>query len=489
MDSRIDNTKSKALSGLMWSFLERFGAQSLTLIVSIVLARLIDPKVFGLISIVTVLMAILNVFVDSGLGNALIQKKDADSTDFSSVFYFNMAMCTALYVLLFFAAPLIARFFELPELTAVIRVMGIALIFSGINNVQRAYVARQLKYKRFFFATLGGTLGAAVVSIWMAYNGYGVWALVGQSLVTTIANSVILWFTVKWRPTRVFSFERFKSLFSFGWKLLASSLIDTIYNNLRQIIIGKMYSAESLAFYNRGYMIPNALVGSINSAIDSVLFPVMSTAQDNAETVKAMTRRSIRTTSYLIWPIMLGIAACSEPLVSVVLTDKWLPCVPFVIIFCICYAFQPVETANLNAIKALGRSDIFLKINVLKKSIGFAVLVATMWFGPLVMALSNLFFVIVNLIINIYPNRRLLNYSYRQQLADIAPAVLLSVAMFGIVFSVQFFGLANWITLLIQVPLGMAIYIVGSKLFRVESFEYIINTAKALLKRNRMQIN
>lgn len=484
MDNEFqNNTKSKALSGLMWSFMEKFGAQCVTLIVSIVLARLIDPKIFGLISIVTVFMAILNVFVDSGLGNALIQKKEADAVDFSSVFFFNVFMCTVLYVLLFLTAPLIAKFFDLPELSPVIRVMGISLIFSGINNVQRAYVSRQLKFKRFFFATLGGTLGAAAVGIYMALKGYGVWALVGQSVVTSVANTVILWFTVKWRPIWKFSFERFKGLFIYGWKLLVSSLIDAVYNNLRQLIIGKMYTTESLAFYNRGYMIPNAFVGSINSAIDSVLFPVLSSAQDNAEAVKAMTRRSIRTSAYIIWPIMLGIAACAGPLVSVLLTDKWLPCVPFVVIFCIMYAFQPLETANLNAIKAMGRSDIFLKLNVLKKSIGFAVLFATMWFGPLVMALSNLFFAVINLIINIYPNRKLLNYSYRQQLADIAPAVLLSAVMFGSVYVVKYAGLSNWITLLIQIPLGIIIYVGGSKLFKVESFDYLLNTAKGLIKK------
>lgn len=484
MDSKsFDNIKSKALSGLMWSFLERFGAQCVTLVVSIVLARILDPELFGAVGIVTVFMAILNVFIDSGLGNALIQKKDADELDFSSVFYFNQLMCAVLYTLLFAAAPLIAAFFAMPELCAVIRVMGISLIFSSVNNIQKAYVSRHLKFKNFFFATLGGTVAAAAVGIYMATAGFGIWALVGQSLVSTAANTVILWFTVKWRPVRKFSFERFKGLFSFGWKLLLSSLIDTLYNNLRQLIIGKMYSAKSLAFYNRGYMIPNAFVSSVSSAIDNVLFPVMSTAQDDPETVKAMTRRSIRMSTYVMWPIMLGIAACAHPLVAVLLTEKWLPCVPFVIIFCICYAFQPIETANLNAIKAIGRSDVFLKLNILKKVIGFAVLAATMWFGPLVMALSNLLFVVINLVINIYPNRKLINYSYRQQLSDLAPAVLLSCLMFAAVFAVRFAGLSDIVTLLIQVPLGVLIYVGGSKLFKLESFEYMLKTAKSLLKK------
>lgn len=482
MEDDFRKTKSNALTGLMWSFLEKFGAQCVTLIVSIVLARLLEPDVFGMIGIVTVFMAVLNVFVDSGLGNALIQKKDADAVDFSSVFFFNILMCTALYLLLFLTAPLISKFFKLPELSPVIRVMGLTLIFSGINNVQKAFVARHLKFKRFFFATLGGTLGAAVVGIFMAVKGYGVWALVGQSLFSSLANTVILWITVKWRPIWKFSYNRFKSLFAYGWKLLAASLLGTVYNNLRQLIIGKMYSAESLAFYNRGYMIPNTFVGSVSSAIDSVLLPVLASAQDDKETVMAMTRRSVRISAYVMWPIMMGIAACSEALISVLLTDKWLPSAPFIIIFCITYAFQPLESANLNAIKALGRSDIYLKLDLLRKTIGFTILVLTMWFGPLVMALSNLFFAVINQIINIYPNKKLLNYSYRQQMADFLPAMLLAAAMFAIVYSIKFFGLANWLTLLIQVPTGVLVYFAGSKLFKFDSFDYIVNTLKSLKK-------
>lgn len=482
MENDFYKTKAKALSGLMWSFLEKFGAQCVTLVVSIVLARLLEPDVFGMIGIVTVFMAVLNVFVDSGLGNALIQKKDADAVDFSSVFFFNILMCTALYLLLFLTAPLIAKFFKLPELSPIIRVMGLTLIFSGINNVQKAFVARHLKFKSFFFATLGGTLGAAAVGIFMAVKGYGVWALVGQSLFSSLANTIILWITVKWRPVWKFSGERFKGLFIYGWKLLAASLIGTIYNNLRQLIIGKMYSAESLAFYNRGYMIPNTFVGSVSSAIDSVLLPVLASAQDDKEAVMAITRRSVRISAYVMWPIMMGIAACSEALISVLLTDKWLPSAPFIIIFCITYAFQPLESANLNAIKALGRSDIYLKLDLIRKTIGFTILVSTMWFGPLVMALSNLFFAVINQIINIYPNKKLLSYSYRQQMSDFLPAMFLAAVMFAIVYSVKLFGLANWLTLLIQVPTGVLVYFAGSKLFKFDSFDYIVNTLKSLKK-------
>lgn len=240
MANESQNTRSQALSGLMWRFLERFGAQGVTFVVSIVLARLLDPEIYGIVAIVTVFTAILNVFIDSGLGNALIQKKDADDLDFSSVFFFNMFMCVVLYLLLFAAAPFIAKFYKMPLLTPVIRVMSLTVIISGVKNVQQAYVSKHLLFKRFFFATLGGTIGAAVLGIWMAYKGYGVWALVAQGLFNASVDTLILWITVKWRPKMMFSFERFKGLFSFGWKLLVSQLIDTVYNNLRQLIIGKL---------------------------------------------------------------------------------------------------------------------------------------------------------------------------------------------------------------------------------------------------------
>ena len=478
-----NNYKNRATSGLLWTFLERFGAQCVTLIVSIILARLLDPVVFGTVAIVTVFMEILNVFIDSGLGNALIQKKDADDIDFSSVFYFNIFMCIALYLVLFFLAPLMSRFYGMAELTDIIRVMGLSLIVSGVRNIQRAFVSRKLQFKRFFFATIGGTLGAAALGIWMAYRGFGVWALVAQGLFNNVVGTVILWLTVKWRPKRVFSFTRFRGLFSFGWKLLVSDLINTVYNNLRQLIIGKMYTTQSLAMYNRGYMIPNVFVININSAIDSVLFPVMSSAQDDVNMIRAMTRRSIRVSSYIMWPVMMGIAACSTPLVSILLTDKWLPCVPFLIIFCISYAFLPLQTANLNAIKALGRSEIYLKLEIIKKIVGFAILAATMWFGPLVMAASNLLFAVINYLINAFPNRKLLNYSYGQQIMDAAPPMLLSAFMFGIVYCVRFLELSNWLTLIIQIPLGVLIYVGGTKLFKLDSFDYILGTVKGLIRK------
>lgn len=471
-------SNSKVISNFIWRFAERCGAQAVQFIVSIVLARLLMPEVYGTIALITVITTILNVFVDSGMGTALIQKKDADSVDFSTVFYFNMFVCIILYVGLFICSPWIAYFYKDATLTPVIRVLGLTIVISGVKNIQQAYVSKTMQFKRFFFSTLGGTIGAAIIGIWMAYKGFGVWALVAQQIFNAMVDTLILWITVKWRPKKEFSFERLKGLFSYGWKLLASSLLDTVYNNIRQLIIGRMYTPSDLAFYNRGKQFPDLIITNINTSIDSVLLPTMSQEQENKERVKIMTRRAIKTSTYIMAPLMMGLAFCAIPVIRLILTEKWLSCVPFMQIFCITSMFYPVHTANLNAIKAMGRSDAYLKLEIIKKVIGMALLLSTMWFGVMAMAYSLLVSSVLSQIINSWPNRKLLNYGYLEQLKDILPGIILAVVMGICVYPVQWLGLSDIITLCIQVPLGMIIYIIGSKIFKLESFEYILNMIK-----------
>lgn len=478
-------SSTNVITNFFWRFLERCGAQGVTFIVSIVLARLLDPTVYGTVALVTIFTTIMQVFVDSGMGNALIQKKDADDLDFSSVFYFNMAMCSVLYLIMFFAAPLIASFYRMPELTAIVRVLSFVVVISGVKNVQQAYVSRHLMFKRFFFSTLGGTIGAAVIGIAMAYLGFGVWALVVQMLFNAAVDTTILWITVKWRPKKMFSFQRLKSLFSYGWKLLASSLIDTVYNDLRQLIIGKKYSSGDLAYYNQGKKFPQLIVTNINTSIDSVLLPTMSKAQDDMAAVRSMTRRAIKTSTFLMMPAMIGLAVCAEPLVQLILTEKWLPCVLFLRIFCITYAFYPIHTANLNAIKAMGRSDLFLKLEIIKKTVGIIAILITMWISVQAMAYSFLVTTILNQIINSWPNKKLLNYSYLEQVKDMMPQILLSLGMGAAIYAVSFLHLSASLTLLIQIPLGVLVYWSGSKIFHVESYTYIIEMVKNFKKRKK----
>lgn len=471
------------ISNLLWRFAERCGAQAVSFLVSIVLARLLAPEDYGTIALVTVFTTILQVFVDSGLGTALIQKKDADDLDFSSVFYFNLAACLVLYAGIFAAAPAIAAFYDDAALTPVVRALSLTVVVSGVRNIQQSYVSRHLLFKRFFFSTIGSTLASAVVGIAMAYAGFGVWALVGQSLSNVVTGTIILWATVPWRPRRMFSWQRLKGLLSFGWKLLVSSLLDTGYNNLRSLIIGKLYSSADLAYYNQGDKLPNLVITNINTSIDSVLLPTMANEQDDPARVRSMTRRAIKTSTYVMAPLMMGLAACAEPLVRLMLTEKWLPCVPYLRIFCITYMFWPIHTANLNAIKALGRSDLFLKLEIVKKAVGLVLLLCTMRHGVMAMAYSLLLSSVLSQIINAWPNRKLLRYHYLNQLADILPALLLAYTMGLVVYCVQYLGWGDLPTLCVQIPAGAAMYSLLSVTFRLEEWNYLKNTVLHSVKR------
>lgn len=477
--------RKNVLSNFLWRFAERSGAQLVTFVVSIVLARLLMPEDYGTVALVTVFTTIMQVFVDSGLGTALIQKKDADDLDFSSVFYFNFAVCIILYLLMFFAAPLIASFYNMPELTTVVRVISLTIVISGIKGVQQSYVSRNMLFKRFFYATLGGTIFSAFLGIAMAYAGFGVWAIVAQQLSNTAIDTLILWITVKWRPKLIFSWNRLKGLLGFGWKMLCSALLDTIYNNTRSLLIGKVYSSADLAYYNEGNKFPNLIVANINSSINSVLLPAMSKEQDDKDRLKNMTRRSIMVSCYIMAPLMIGLACCASNVVTIVLTEKWLPCVFFLQIFCITYMFYPIHTANLNAIKAMGRSDLFLKLEIWKKVIGLILLIATLFISVKAMTYSLLISTMTSMIINSWPNKKLLDYSFLEQMKDILPSILLAVGMGVAVYLMGVLNLPTLPLLLIQVICGGGIYIVGSAAFKLEPYTYLLGIIRPIIQKRR----
>ena len=476
------NNKS-FINNFIWRFAERCGAQLVTFIVSIVLARILAPEDYGQIALITVFTTIMQVFVDSGLGTALIQKKDADDLDFASVFYFNFVVCLVLYAIMFIVAPVIANFYNDSSLTPIIRIISLTIVISGVKGIQQSYVSRNMLFKRFFCATLGGTIFSAFLGIGLAYAGLGVWAIVAQQLTNTAIDTLILWLTVKWRPKKMFSWERLKDLFSFGWKMLASALLDTVYGNIRSLIIGKMYSSADLAYYNQGDKFPYVIASNINTSIDSVLLPTMASVQDDSSRVKAMTRRAIKTSTYIMAPLMMGVAFCAESIVRLVLTEKWLPCVPFLRIFCITYMFYPIHTANLNAIKAMGRSDLFLKLEIAKKIVGMTLLLSTMWFGVMAMAYSLLLSSVLSQIINAWPNRQLLGYGYLEQVRDFAPGILLSIGMGVCIYFIGFLPLPTIVTLLFQIIIGTVIYIGVSALLKLEEFEYMLGMVKLFLKK------
>ena len=473
----------KTINSIFWRFFERCGAQGVTFAVTIILARILEPSVYGDIAVITVFTNILQVFVDSGLGSALIQKKDSDDEDFSTVFCFNIIICLILYTLLFWMAPKIVNFYRLSHLTSVIRISGLVIIISGVKNIQQAYVSKHMLFKRFFFSTLGGTVSAAFIGIILALKGYGIWALVFQNLFNQLIDTIILWITVRWRLTKVFSFEKLRGLFSYSWKLLAAVLLDTFYNELRQLIIGKKYTTSDLAFYNQGQKIPALIVSNINTSIDSVLLPSLSEEQEHADRIKAMVRRAIKVSTFIMMPLLTGLLVCAESLVLLVLGEKWLLCVPYIRIFCISYCFYVVHTANLNAIKALGKSNIILRLEITKKIVGLTILFVSMRFGVMAMATSGLIECLLGQIINSWPNKKLLQYKYIDQVRDMVPQMVLSVTMGIIIYSISFVKMPMFFGLIIQIVLGIFVYIIGAKWFQIDSYKYICSIIKDYLKK------
>lgn len=478
--SKDSNLRRKVISGLFWKFGERITAQTISLIVSILLARMLEPSDYGAIALIMIFITLANVFVSSGFGNALIQKKETDNLDFSSVFYINIVISLILYGGLFMIAPIVANFYNIPVLSPALRVLGIRIPIAAINSIQQAYVSRNMLFKRFFWSTLFGTLSSGVVGVCMAYHGFGIWALVAQYLSNTCIDTIVLWFTVRWRPVFKCSWKRASKLISYGWKLLVSGLIDSGYSQLRSLIIGKIYAPADLAFYNQGDKYPSLIVTNVNTSISAVFFPAISKFQDDANRVKQMTRRAIQISAYVMWPLMIGLAVVAEPVIRLILTEKWLPCVPFLRIFCLTYGLYPIHTANLQALNALGRSDLFLQLEIEKKLIGMVALFLTVKSGPLAIAFSFLITGIIGTFINSSPNKKLIGYSYIEQISDLAPPLLISLLMAAVIYPITFLVLSDLVTVILQILIGGLVYLIVSKITKQQSLEYILQSLKKI---------
>ena len=483
---KSEHTKRGVITALFWKLMERGGTQGVRFIVQVVLARLLVPEQFGTIAIVMVFINFAQVFVQSGFNTSLIQKKDVDSTDFSSIFFLSLGVASFLYIIIYLSAPFIANYYSDDTLVPVLRVLALVLFTGAFNSIQNAYVSRELMFKKIFKSSLGAILISGVLGIVSAYKGLGIWALVIQQLSNQVSVTIIMWFTVKWRPSIKFSWVKVNELFSYGWKLLVSNLLNVFYLDLRTLIIGKVYTPSVLGYYNRGQQLPNVIVANIDGSIQSVMLPTLSAHQDDRQKVKGMMRRAIVTSSFLIFPMMIGLAVVAEPVVNIVLTNKWLPAVPFLQIFCISYALMPIHTANLQAINAIGRSDIFLKLEIIKKIIGLVILIISLPFGVYAIAFGQVVSAVISSFINAYPNNQLLDYSYKEQLKDIMPSLFISITMGTIVYLINFINAAAWIILVFQVTTGVIVYIGMAKLFKIESFEYLMITFKQLFNNKRI---
>ncbi|MBQ7795076.1 MAG: lipopolysaccharide biosynthesis protein [Lachnospiraceae bacterium] len=466
--------KNKVVKGLFWKLLENGGAQAVQFVVAILLARLLTPAEYGVVGIIMIFITIANVFVQSGFSTALVQKKNADASDFSSVCYFELALSVVLYAVLYLAAPYIASFYEIPELKEIVRVLAIVLFPGAVISVQTAYVSRNLEFKGLFLSTLAASLISGAVSIGMAMAGFGVWAMVGQQIIYYFALMTVLFFTVSWKPAKLFSLEKLKTLFAFGWKLLCASLLDTVFNNLYGLLIGKIYNEELLGSYNRGEQFPKLIATNLGAAIQAVLLPAFSAKQDNMKEVREMVRRAIQMSSFVVLPMLLGLFAVADTLVLVLLGEQWLVCVPFLRITCITYCFWPIHITNLQAINAVGRSDIFLKLEVVKKGLSVIALLIGMQFNVYIMVSIKAFQDFLCTFVNAAPNKKLLGYSILDQWRDVMPPALLSAVMCMAVMAAGkwLVFLPLLVRLVVQIFIGVCVYVALAGMFKLESFRY-----------------
>lgn len=465
---------------LLWKLLERFGVQGVQFVLQIVLARILSPDDYGVLAIMVIFTTIANVFIQTGFNTALIQNKDVTEEDYSTVLWITLIIATGLYGIIFFASPLIGGFYSKPELVTPLRVLALMLFPGAINSIQLAKVSREMDFKKVFFSNVGAIIVSGTAGIAVALLGGGLWALVVQTMLNIFTATGVMCFTAKFKIYFKINFSRAKELFSFGWKLLVSASLDTIYQNLQSLVIGKKYNSETLGYHNRGLQFPQFLITSISGAIQSVMLPALSEKQDKKDEVKIMMRNAVMLSSYLIFPMALGLAAVSQSFVKFVLTDKWLPCVPYLQIYCFSFAFYPVNVCNLQAINAMGRSDLFLKLEIIKKAYGvIALVIAIVFFeSPIAIALSAIITTIISCFVNAAPNKKLILYSYKEQISDILPSLILSLIMFITVWAIELLKLSAIVTLLIQVILGITIYLVLSAVFHVKPFIKVLEIAK-----------
>ena len=479
------NIKEKTFFNLIWRFAERILAQSVTLLVTIVLARILIPDDYAAVALISVFVNICNIFVTKSFGNALIQKKNADDLDFSTVFYINLAMTMVMYLAIFIVAPWIADFYEMPILCPLLRVMALRIPCAAVNSVQNAYVSRQLKFKKYFFATLTGTVVSAVVGISMALLGFGAWALVFQYLTNVLIDTVFLWFTVKWRPKLMFSLRRARSMFSYGGKLLASSLLEEASIEIKSAVIGKVYTSADLAYYTKGKQFPQIINVNINESIRGVLFPVLAKAQDNVRLLKNYMARVIKISSFVIFPLQFGLIAVAPQFVSVILTDKWLGCVPYLRIMCLSFLLTPIFTANQQVMKAMGKSGWVLTISFIRSVADIAMVLLTLPFGVGAIVWGSVAISFIITLFSVILVGKWIDYGFMAQIQDLLPTTLLSAAMAALVMLVGMLPISNMFLLILQVAIGVLFYILVAHITKIDSYFYILSFVKEKWKRKK----
>ncbi|WP_430599605.1 hypothetical protein IGJ26_002124 [Enterococcus sp. AZ095a] len=478
------NSIDMVIKSLVYKFLERFGSFFITFVIQLVLARLLSPKDFGIVAILTVFINIAQVFVQSGFSTSLIQKKNVTEIDYSSVFYISFFISIVLYLILFLSAPTIEIFYSMENLSDYLRVVSIIIIIGSFNSVQLAIVSREMKFHFLLYSTIISNLISGLIGIFLALRGYGIWSLIFQQLISSFLNCITLSYRVRWFPKLIFSFSSIKALFAFGWKILLSSFLETIYVQLQSLIIGRRFSANILGYYNKGQQFPQIIITNVNGAIQSVMLPTLSKIQDDKIKMKSVVRRSVKTSSFLIFPLMTFLGVLGSPIIALLLGNQWRESVPFLQVSCFIFSLMPIHTANLQALNAMGRSDLFLKLEIFKKIIGVIILVAAilLFSTPMAIAVGTAISSVISLIINIAPSRKLLDYNYSEQIKDILPYIFISFTCGVGLYIFTFMPLNNFLTVFFGGILASVSYLILSYIFKLDSFMYILNY---VIKRRR----
>lgn len=481
-----EDLKGKTISNFSWKLMEQILSQGVSIIVSIVLARILLPEDYGVVTIVLIFINICDVFIQQGFASTLIQRKEVDQKDLSSMFYASLGISIILYLILFFSAPYIQRFFGsgYDSLSSILRVMGLQIPFSAFKAIQQAIVSRELIFKKFFFATLGGKFASGAIGIIMALKGLGAWALAGQSLSCVIVDTLILSIIVSWRPIWYFSWTRVKPMLVFGANLVAAGLVDTIYNKLRSFVIGNKYSPADLGYYDQGDKFPALLMVTINSSLNTVLFPVLSKLQGDKKEMMQACQRSIKTSTFILFPALAILALISDDLISLLLTDKWQPSVIYAQIFCAIYSFYPIYGINLQAIKAIGKGKAFFILEFSKKISGIVCLILGIPYGVMGIAISLLISTVINYFINGFAAKIVLDYSWKNQILDILPNVVANIVMIVTVALLPRFA-SHFVNILYLTTVALAVYVLVCVVIKNENFKYFNTIIADVVKKNK----
>lgn len=480
-----DSLKNKTVKGVGWSFADNIASSGISFLVGLVLARLLTPEEYGLIGIITIFIMVFNSIVDSGFSNALIRKNDASDRDYNTVFITNLLLSVFLFVVLYACAPAISRFFTQPQLIPLTRAMGCIVIINAFAIIQRTILVKRIDFKTQTKVSLISSIASGVVGIGMAISGMGVWSLVGQQISRQLLNTLFLWVYNKWLPKLQFSVASFKELFSFGWKLLVSGLIDTIWKEIYQLVIGKYYSTETLGQYTRAHQFSSVFSSNLTTIVQRVSYPVLSSIQDDKQRMKAAYKKVIKTTMLVTFVCMLSLAAIAKPMVLVLIGDKWLPCVAFLQILCFSMMLYPLHAINLNMLQVQGRSDLFLKLEIAKKTIAVIPVLLGIFIGIYWMLWGSVITGIIAYYLNAYYSGKFLGYSIWEQVKDILPSFCIALCVAVIVYILSYLPLSHFFVLPIQLICGFLIVWGLCEMSHSEEYLDIKNIAISVVKKVR----